>query len=124
MRVRQLGIGLTVCAFALYLYGFSQGAADRGAGGVSKPASGAVAIQMKNVSFRFADDIALEVRSLRGNLEPTHAGEPVVFDDTSSFKVAVDSAEVAVTPASITALMNSYVLAYPGAPIRNVTMTI
>jgi hypothetical protein len=86
--------------------------------------AGAVPIQMKNVNYRLAENISLEVRSLRGDLLPTKAGEPVTFDDGSSFKVAVDQAEVAVSPASMTALMNSYVLAYPGSPIKNVSMAI
>lgn len=83
-----------------------------------------VAIQMKNVNFRISKDIALEVRSLRGNLVHTMAGVPVTFDDVSSFKVAIDTAEVAITPEALTSLMNSYVLAYPGAPIHNVSITI
>jgi hypothetical protein len=83
-----------------------------------------VAIQMKNVDFRIADDIVLEIRALRGILKPTRAGEPVTFDDVSSFDVTVDTAEMAVTPESLGALMNSYVLGYQGSPIRNVSMEI
>jgi len=88
------------------------------------PKENTVAIQMHNVHFRFADDIALEVRSLRGDLVRTKPEEPVTFDDTSSFQVDIDTAEVAITPASMTALLNSYVLAYDGAPIKDVSMEI
>lgn len=83
-----------------------------------------VQIQMKNVNFRLARDIVLEVRTLRGDLERTKADVPVTFDDPSSFNVNIDSAEVAISPASLTALMNSYVLAYNGAPIRHFTAKI
>src|SRR5215471_13146574 len=86
--------------------------------------AGSVEIQMKNVNFRLASDIVLEVRSLRGRLERTNPEVPVTFDDSASFLVDIDSGEVAITPASLTALMNSYVLAYDGAPIKNVAMTI
>ena len=79
---------------------------------------------MKNVNFRYADEIVLEVRSLRGDLERTRADVPVTFDDPDSFAVNVDSAQVAITPASLTALMNSYVLAYDHAPIKNVTISL
>jgi len=48
----------------------------------------------------------------------------VTFDDSASFTVAIDSAQVAITAASLTALMNSYVLAYDSAPIKNVVVTI
>ena len=86
--------------------------------------AGSVEIQMRDVNFRLARDIVLEVRNLRGQLRRTKAEEPVTFDDSDSFSVAIDSAQVAVTQASLTALMNSYVLAYEGAPIKNVVVTI
>ena len=83
-----------------------------------------VQIQMKNVNFRFARDIAFEVRTLRGQLRRTKTDVPVTFDDSESFTVEVDSAEVAITPASLSALMNSYVLGYDGAPIKNIAIRI
>jgi hypothetical protein len=83
-----------------------------------------VDIQMKNVNFRIASDIVLEIRALRGQLRRTKPEVPVTFDDGSSFEVEVDTAEVALSPASLGALMNSYVLAYEGAPIKNVSVTI
>lgn len=84
----------------------------------------AVDIQMRSVDFRLAKDIVLEVRALRGRLLRTNPAVPVSFDDTTSFAVEIDSAEVAISAASLTALMNSYVLAYPGAPIKKVKVTI
>jgi hypothetical protein len=78
---------------------------------------------MKNVNFRLARDISLEVRTLRGQLQRVKPEVPVTFDDSASFTVAIDSAEVALTPQSLTALMNSYVLAYEGAPIKKVAVT-
>jgi hypothetical protein len=83
-----------------------------------------VPIQMKNVDFRIAGDIVLEIRALRGILKPTRAGGVVTFDDVSSFDVSVDTAEIAVTPAALGALMNSFVLGYEGSPIRNVSLEI
>jgi hypothetical protein len=116
MPTKALSLALLLAAsFSLWLFGSSQTPATN---------AGDVAIQMRNVNFRLANDIILEVRSLRGDLIPTKAAEPVTFDDVESFKVAIDTAEVAITPASMTSLMNSYVLAYDGAPIRNVSMTL
>ena len=83
-----------------------------------------VQIQMRKVNFRLARDIVLEVHSLRGELHRAKPEIPVTFDDSASFKVNIDSAEVAISPASLTALMNSYVLAYEGAPIKRVSVTI
>ena len=85
---------------------------------------GAVQIQMKNVNFRLARDIVLEVRSLRGQLQRIKPEVPVTFDDPASFVVKIDAAQVAISPASLTALMNSYVLAYDHSPIKNVSITI
>ena len=86
--------------------------------------SESVDIQMRNVDFRLAKDIVLEVRALRGRLRRTNPTIPVTFDDSTSFAVDIDTAEVAVSAASLTALMNSYVLAYRGAPIKNVKVAI
>jgi len=84
----------------------------------------AVGLQMRNVNFRLSPDIVLEVRTLRGDLQRTRRGEPVTFDDPDSFNVNIDSAQVAMNPDSLTALMNSYVFAYKGAPIKNVVVTM
>jgi hypothetical protein len=86
--------------------------------------AGAVQIQMRNVNFRLARDIVLEVRTLRGELQRAKPEVPVTFDDPASFIVKIDAAQVAISPASLTALMNSYVLAYDHAPIKKVTVTI
>lgn len=86
--------------------------------------AGGVEIQMRNVNYRLASDIVLEVRMLRGRLQRSKAEVPVTFDDSSSFTVEIDSAEVAISPTSLSGLMNSYAFAYEGAPIKNVTVTI
>ncbi len=86
--------------------------------------SGDVEIQMRAVNFRLAKNISLEVRTLRGRLRSTNPAAPVNFDDSSSFIVVIDSAEVALPAQSLAALLNSYVLAYPGAPIKNIDVTI
>lgn len=86
--------------------------------------TGDVEIQMRAVNFRLAKDISLEVHSLRGRLRSTKPAEPVNFDDAASFVVLIDSAEVAMPAQSLAALLNSYVLAYPGAPIKNMEVAI
>ena len=86
--------------------------------------TGTVEVQMRNVNFRLTRDIALEVRSLRGELARTNPEVPVTFDDVDSFFVRIDTAEVATSAASLAALMNSYVLAYDGAPLKNIAVSI
>lgn len=83
-----------------------------------------VEVQMRNVNFRFARDISFEIRNLRGQLRSTKPGVPVTFDDPGSFMIEIASAEVAVTPQSLAALMNSYVFADTGGSIKNVSVSI
>jgi hypothetical protein len=111
-----------ICAIVLSFFGSLQGpSAQKQA---PEGHAGAVGIQMRNVHLRLNEDIVLEVRTLRGQLQRTNADIPVTFDDGASFTVEIDSAQVAITPASLTALMNSYVLAYDGAPIKNVSVRV
>jgi len=86
--------------------------------------AGSVQIQMRNVNFRLTRDIALEVRSLRGQMQRTRPETPVTFDDPESFLVEVSSAEIAITPASLATLLNSYVLTYKDAPIKHLELTV
>jgi hypothetical protein len=83
-----------------------------------------VRIEIRNVGFRLAPDIQLEVRSLRGTLKRTKPDRPVTFDDLNSFTVAIDTGEVAMTPASLSALMNSYVFGFAGAPVKNIQVAV
>lgn len=85
--------------------------------------SGAVDIQIRNVNLLLTPNITLDVRTLRGQLQRTKAEIPVTFDDRDSFIVYVDTAEIHITKSSMAALMNEYVFAYKGAPIKNVGVT-
>jgi hypothetical protein len=83
---------------------------------------GEVRTEMKGVDFRIDPELVLEVRHLRGALEPTHAGKPPWFDDPGSFTLRIDAGDIAMTPASLAALMNHYLFAGPGAPVKDVTV--
>jgi hypothetical protein len=87
-----------------------------------QPAAGAVEIQMRNVNLRMERGVVLQIRSVRGRLEPTGA-HPVTLDDRNSFILAIDSAVMAISTASLTALLNSYVFAYDGAPLKKLSVT-
>lgn len=124
MRART---GVSVWAMAFWFCGAPLGAWAQEKPGPDWHPNGdtsAVQIQMKNVNLRLTGDMVLEVRSLRGQLKRTNPEVPVTFDDSESFFVQIDTAEVAISAASLAALMNSYVLAYDGAPIKNVTISI
>lgn len=83
---------------------------------------GEVRTEMKGVDFRIDPELVLEVRHLRGALEPTHTGKPPWFDDPGSFTVRIDAGEIAMTSSSLAALMNHYLFAGPGAPVKDVAI--
>src|SRR5947209_6393920 len=85
---------------------------------------GAVEIVMEHVNYRVARDIVLQVRWLRGRLRPAVPDRPVVFDNPPSFSVVIDSAEIAITTSDLGKLLNSYVFAYPGAPLKNLSVSV
>lgn len=87
-------------------------------------AAAPVQIQIRNVNLLLANDIVLGVRRLRGELRRTNPEVPVTFDKSDSFQVDADSAEIAIAPETLTALMNSYVFGYAGAPIKNIGTSI
>jgi len=84
----------------------------------------AVAFQIRNVNMLLTRDIILGIRSLRGELQRTQPQVPVTFDNSDSFVVNADSAEIHIPTSSMTALMNSYVFGYKEAPIKKVTVSI
>jgi hypothetical protein len=69
------------------------------------PAGQSVATRMKNVVFHIGDGVEVRVIDLAGHLQSTTNGAPV-FDNISSYVLAVDAARVAMTPESLTNLMN------------------
>lgn len=84
---------------------------------------GPVRVEMKNVNLHVAEGVVLKIHSLRGALMRTASSRPPVFDDRNSFVMRIDAGEIAMSTASLTALMNNYVFAYRKAPIKNLEIT-
>ena len=82
-----------------------------------------VQVQMRNVALHVDADTILSIRRLRGELISTHPGAPPVFDDKNSFVVRIDSAEIAITDRGLSQLLNRYVFAYDGSPLRHLDVT-
>ena len=76
---------------------------------------------MRNVDFHVDSSIVLRIRHLRGTMRGRE-GRPVVFDDKSSFLFHLAWAEVAVTAADLSELLNRYVFAVDGAPLRRLSI--
>src|SRR3954468_17408800 len=66
-------------------------------------------VEMVNVRIRLDAGLILNIRQLHGRFIPTRQGQPPTFDDKQSYEVAVDSAVVGVSLASMTHAMNMYI---------------
>ncbi|MGH7630729.1 MAG: hypothetical protein ACREOF_15355 [Gemmatimonadales bacterium] len=85
---------------------------------------GLVEAEMRNVLYHVDDRVMLDIAHLRGALRPTRPDAPPWFDDPTSFVLAIDTGDVAITPASLTALLNDYVFNYKGSPLKRLEVTI
>ena|ERR1051326_27533 len=74
---------------------------------------------MKNVNFHADDLVAYDIRIIRGSLLRRYKNKPPIFDDKRSFILNIDSAVIGLHMDTLANLMNSYVFAYPGAPLKN-----
>ena len=80
-------------------------------------------VEMVNVNLHLDPALVLRIRHLEGQFLPTRKGRPPTFDDKLSYIVAIDSAEVGVSMASMTHAMNTYVFNEPDAPLKNLTLS-
>jgi hypothetical protein len=86
--------------------------------------SSAIEVQMRAVSLHLDRFTVLDVRSLRGQMLPTSKDRPVTFDDVNSFVTRINSAEIAMDVKTLSDLLNRRVFAYPGAPLKNISVTV
>src|SRR5487761_44883 len=82
-----------------------------------------VKVEIRNVDFRFDSRLILYIAHLRGELLPTHPGTIASFDHPRSFLISITSARVALTPASMSQLMNGYVFARKGSGFKQIQVS-
>ncbi|HEV7923558.1 MAG TPA: hypothetical protein VGR02_22460 [Thermoanaerobaculia bacterium] len=75
--------------------------------------------QMENVWFHFDDQLYLDIHWLRGQLIANTTGDPLNFDNKTSFVMKVDTATIGLDSRALDRLMNVYVFNYPNPPLRN-----
>jgi hypothetical protein len=96
--------------------------------GQESPASGQpqglVQTQMRNVTFRFSDNVAVQIKSLSGALVPVGKNEVPVFDDKDSFNLRISTAEVAMDSSNLANALNSYVFAQPNSPLTQLSVYV
>jgi hypothetical protein len=122
MRI-TIAIGLLVGAVGAVGFGWSQLPADS----TLRPTPTAPAgksegdtitqVSMRDVNFYLMPNGALRIRSLRGTMRSLKGG-PVLFDDKNSFVIHLTYAEIGLNGTDITTLMNKYIFAYRGAPLK------
>jgi hypothetical protein len=76
---------------------------------------------MKNVRLHLDDGIALDVRTLRGEMV-SRTDRPPTFDDQRSYVMRLSHAELSIDMASLASLMNDHIFAYEGAPLSGVSV--
>ena len=80
--------------------------------------------EFRNVDFHMTPDVVLDIHYLDGAMRSVVTGQPVVFDDKSSFVIQIDTARVGLTPANLGTLMNRYVFGYHGAPLKKLRFKV
>jgi len=76
-------------------------------------------VEIVNVNIYLDPELILKVHHLSGKFLPLRKGEPPTFDDKRSYVIAVDSAQVSVSMASLSHAMNAYVFGDPHAPLKD-----
>jgi len=80
--------------------------------------------EMHNVLFHVDRTIVLKIHSLRGEFHDKSEGQPLNFDDKKSFVVRIDQARIGLSGRGLSDLMNHYVFAYEGAPLRDLSIRV
>jgi hypothetical protein len=83
-----------------------------------------VQAQMRNVTFRFSETVAVEIKSLDGVLAPLGKNEFPVFDDKDSFNLRISTAEIAIDSSNLANVLNSYVFARPHSPLTELSISV
>jgi hypothetical protein len=68
--------------------------------------------------------VILDIRFLRGELRRARPDAPPFLDEKESFTLAIDSATIGISAASLSDLLNHHTFAYPGSPLRQLRITI
>jgi hypothetical protein len=84
----------------------------------STPPDSMLWIEMRNVTMHLDSRATVRIRRLRGQVHSTAVGQPAVLDDRESFSIQVSSGTVGLNGEDLTRLLNEFVFAYRGAPLR------
>jgi len=88
----------------------------------AEPATQAVQIAMRNLTYHYAESITVHIVRLQGALLPTKPGAIVVFDDKNSFTLSLTSAEISISCNALAQVLNENVLSAAGSPIKDLSI--
>jgi hypothetical protein len=80
-------------------------------------------VLMRNVDFHIGDGVLLHIASLDGAMQSVKHGV-VDFDDKMSYVLTIDTGTVGLGASDLTNLLNRYVFAYPGAPLKRLKVSM
>ena len=120
-----ISIPLLICRalFVLVYVAAPRMAADQNSPTNDKQVS-TVQTQMRNVRYHFSDAVAVEIRSLNGELVPLGNNEFPIFDDKNSFSLRINTAEIAIDSSNLANVLNSYVFARPHSPLTDLSIIV
>jgi len=81
-------------------------------------------IAMRDVNLHIDDQHVMHVRELHGQVSSTKSGTIPLLDEPSSFRIRVTNATVDLSGPDLAALLNEYVFAYKGSPIRDLKVRV
>lgn len=99
----------------------SRKVAETAPAGISSGADTIVRARFQNVHFHMWPGVALSLEPLIGRMHSRRNDHVVSFDDKQSFVLAIDTATVGLTVDDLSRLMNTYVFAYRGAPLKGLS---
>jgi hypothetical protein len=90
----------------------------------SKPEqpAGSVRVSMRNVKYRFIESVSVQINYLIGAVVPLGDHTMPVIEDKNSYKIHIDSAEIAISPQDLASLLNQFVFARPGSPLSDISV--
>jgi hypothetical protein len=83
-----------------------------------------VQTQLRNVRYHFSDDVAVEIKSLNGELVPVSNNEFPIFDDKNSLSLRISAAEIVIDSSNLANVLNSYVFARPHSPLTELSIIV
>ena len=111
-----------ICLFSVLVLVFHS-SPDRAAEQASEASDEHVQFAIRNVIYHYTQPIAVHVFQLQGELLPTKPGATVVFDDKNSFKLALTSAQIAISCDALARVLNENVFSASDAPLKDLSLT-